>query len=243
MTNFKPMKDYLFFLFNRLNSQYNFKSPFLDAGAGIGDTSLFLAKKGFYGEAVDISKDALKIAKETLKGYNVKVMFKDAEKINKKYNLIISLDLLEHIQKDELFFSKLAKNLKKGGYILLTLPYNPKEWGWDDEFYGHIRRYSKRKLISLFKKNNIEIKEFWDVTFPFFWILRRLSLKLLKPKNKREPKKELTKKSTLQQYWDIGVFSKLINNCPLWRYLFNLQFSFRNKERSHEVMILGIKNG
>ena len=47
MVNFKPMKNYMFFLTNKLIKKYNIKSPFLDAGGGKGDVSLFLLRKGF----------------------------------------------------------------------------------------------------------------------------------------------------------------------------------------------------
>jgi len=241
MTNFKPMKDYLGFLFDRLNSKYHFKSPFLDAGAGVGDFSLYLAKKGFSGDAVDISKEALELARKNLKSYPILVSLKDATKINKRYKTIIAFDIMEHVKNDYSFIKKLSRKLEKGGYIIITTPNNPKEWDWDDEFYGHVRRYTPERIEKILKENGIEPLSIWDFTFPFFWIMRRISLKLLKPKKKSLSKMELTKESTLNQYWSAGPLSRIINDFPLWGCLFWFQFLFRKAGIGHEIIIVGRK--
>jgi len=241
MTNFKPMKDYLCFLFDILNSKYHFKSPFLDAGAGIGDFSLYLGKKGFSGDAVDISKEALKIARKNLKKYPIKVILKDVIKIKKKYKTIVAFDVVEHIEKDYYFIKKLSEKLATESYIILTTPNNPKEWSWDDEFYGHVRRYTPERIKQILKENRIELMCLWDFTFPFFWMMRRISLKLLKPRKTTLSKLELTKKSTLNQYWSTGLFSRIINDFPLWPCLFWIQFLFRKAGIGHEIIIVGRK--
>ncbi len=241
MTNFKPLKDYIAFLFDNANGKLNFKSPFLDAGTGIGDFSLELSKRGFYGDATDISEEPIKIAREILKGTNINIFNENATDIIGKYNLILALDVIEHIKNDKLFIKIMSKKLNKGGYIILTTPNNPSEWGWDDESYGHLRRYDQKDINLILKNNGIEIILIWDLTFPIFWIMRRISLKIFKPKKLNLSVDELTKISSLNPYWNRGYIGKFLNNLPLWKYFFHFQYLFRERGIGHEVFIVGKK--
>jgi len=51
-------------------------------------------------------------------------------------------DVLEHIKNDQQVLRKLSSLLVKGGFLVMAVPSNPDEWSWDDDFYGHFRRYN-----------------------------------------------------------------------------------------------------
>lgn len=241
MTNFKPLKDYIFYLFNKLDKEYSFRGPFLDAGCGVGDFSYFLSEKDLCGDAVDFSEEAIKITKEYNGKGLVNVILGDATELDKKYNLIILMDVIEHIKEDKKFLSKISDKLNKDGYIFISVPNNPDEWDWDDEHYGHFRRYKKEEIRKILKENNIEVVKLWDFTFPVFWLMRRISLKFMKPKEDIDNKENKTKKSSMNPYWEMGLLSKIISNIPIWKLVYWVQFKFRKGNKGHEIIVLGRK--
>ena len=66
------------------------------------------------------------------------------------YDLVASLDVVEHIADDAASVASLAKRLKPGGKLVLTVPAHQWMWSAHDVVNHHQRRYSKagfRKLI------------------------------------------------------------------------------------------------
>lgn len=106
----------------------------LDLGCGAGDLSIYLASKSMKVIGVDYSKDAISIAKKKSiilpKRFrnNIKFHQIDARNLDYKSNffdLIISVDVFEHISKDDLetVMCKISRILKQDGkLIVLTEP-------------------------------------------------------------------------------------------------------------------------
>ncbi|RLJ70470.1 methyltransferase family protein [Hydrogenivirga caldilitoris] len=99
---------------------YNLASPgkALDIACGTGETSIFLAKKGFKVDAFDISDIAIRKARQRARREGVKVNFKsvDAEKFSygvSKYDLIINFYFLNRN-----IFSKIKRSLKQNGLLI-----------------------------------------------------------------------------------------------------------------------------
>lgn len=94
---------------------------FLDIGCGHGGVSEKLIENGFRVTGIEINKEAIKSLKQ--KGFEV--FEKDITKpldINKKFNIVMILDVLEHLF-DPLFLLNEAKKVtKEGGYIIVTVP-------------------------------------------------------------------------------------------------------------------------
>jgi SAM-dependent methyltransferase len=66
----------------------------------------------------------------------------------KKYDFLISSDVMEHVPKDvDKAFINMAKLLKPGGFLVLTVPYKPE--GDNEEFYPDLHEY---RLISTYGK-------------------------------------------------------------------------------------------
>ena len=71
--------------------------------------------------------------------------------IERKYDLILLADVLEHIKDDKRIVKKLNKNLKKNGFILITVPSYKILFSKKDLILGHYRRYSKTEILNLFR--------------------------------------------------------------------------------------------
>jgi len=105
----------------------------LDIACGTGETSIFLAKKGFKVDAFDISDVAIKRARRKAREEGVRVNFKicEATKFSFKpetYDLIINFYFLERRT-----FPKIQRALKKGG-LLIFETYNEEHLGVNPAF-------------------------------------------------------------------------------------------------------------
>ena len=65
------------------------------------------------------------------------------------YDLIAILDVIEHIDEDRAGLESLAKKLRPGGRILITVPAFPWMWSAHDVVNHHKRRYTRRTLRAL----------------------------------------------------------------------------------------------
>jgi len=99
----------------------NGNETFLDIGCGHGSVSSELIKKGYKVSGIEINKDAIKSLEQ--KGFEV--FQKDISKpleLNKRFDIVMILDVLEHLF-DPYFLLKEAKNVtKSGGAIIVTVP-------------------------------------------------------------------------------------------------------------------------
>lgn len=122
----------------------------LEVGAGIGNFTPFLAKKGEV-VAIDINEDYLADLKK-LVGKKVKVGLGDVEKgkyfFKKKiFDSVVCLNVLEHIGADKKAIRNMYELLKPGGKLILLVPAHRALFGILDENLGHKRRYTKNQLV------------------------------------------------------------------------------------------------
>jgi SAM-dependent methyltransferase len=66
-----------------------------------------------------------------------------------RYDLVAALDVIEHIADDAAALNGIARVLKPGGKLLMTVPAHQWMWSAHDVVNHHKRRYSKRSLKRL----------------------------------------------------------------------------------------------
>jgi SAM-dependent methyltransferase len=100
-----------------------------DAGTGYGQYTYFMSKKLQPNQiyAVDVKDDWIRDNKEFFKRKNIaSVSFgiEDLTKINhrEKFDLIVCVDVMEHIEDDITVFRNFYDALKPGGYLLINTP-------------------------------------------------------------------------------------------------------------------------
>lgn len=99
----------------------------LDIACGEGYGTNMLSKVAKKATGVDLSKESIAKAKIKYKTpKNIKFIQSDAlsflKKGNKKYDVIVSFETIEHIREYDLFLALLCKSLKKNGVLLLSTP-------------------------------------------------------------------------------------------------------------------------
>ncbi|MAF36424.1 hypothetical protein CL622_04900 [archaeon] len=140
----------------------------LDIGCGTGETLSFL--KIIYPSAeiwgLDISPKAVKYA---LGRGHKNIVLGDAGrlKLNKKYfDLVLFLDVLEHIKDEATALREASKVLQPGGRIIITSPALKFIWSAHDKNQGHHRRYTRREIKTLSKAAKLKIE--YMTYFNFF---------------------------------------------------------------------------
>jgi SAM-dependent methyltransferase len=74
------------------------------------------------------------------------------------YDLVALLDVLEHVEEDHEALLSIARKLKPGGKILITVPAHPWMWSAHDEVNHHKRRYTRKGLRKVLLGAGLEIE-------------------------------------------------------------------------------------
>lgn len=245
MANFRPLKEYMFYCLDRCIEQYGLSGPFLEIGCGRGDVSAYLAAKKWKGVALDYSPAAIALAKEHLQNFpSVIAKQQDLSEATGNYNTIILWDVLEHIEDDNGTLKLIENLLNPGGHLLIAVPSNPREWRWDDEFYGHFRRYTVAELSEQIERAGMEPRVFWDFTFPVFWLMRRIYTWIKSPVAIGADKESATKASSTVNAFDMPIIAKWLDaSARLWYPLHVIQFKFFKNAtgKGHEFFALARK--
>lgn len=148
----------------------------LEAGAGTGGN---LALLGQFGRVSAFEPDPDAAAHARRSGINVRAgSLPDDHPFNdKSFDLITLFDVLEHVEHDRESLASMARLLKPGGRLMLTVPAMPILWGPHDEHHLHFRRYRKsglnKKLTTAgFRLVRTGYYNFW--LFPFVFLVRLL---------------------------------------------------------------------
>jgi len=245
MANFLPLKHYMFYCLDRFIERYALLGPFLEIGCGRGDVSAYLAQKGWRGLAIDFSDSAVAAASANLAAYPGVTVRKHAlSEVTGAYRSVIMWDVLEHIEDDDGALRAIEALLEPGGQLLIAVPSNPREWRWDDDFYGHWRRYTVADLTAKLEKAGMPPRVFWDFTYPVFWLMRRTYTRLKSGPAVVADKETSIKASATRNAWETPLLSKLLERTAiLWYPIHRLQFRlFRHAtERGHEFFALAQK--
>lgn len=125
----------------------------LEVGCGTGTFTALIASAGHRVTAVDINPSYVATAKARLATQDrVAVLAGDATSMSwdTRFDTVVLLDVLEHIEDDLGFLRRLAGCLAPGGRLVLKVPAG--EWLYSplDTAIGHFRRYSKKSLRRAF---------------------------------------------------------------------------------------------
>ena len=125
----------------------------LDFGAGIGTFADQLRTRGWSVRCLEPDMD--QAAHIESKGFTV--YRTAAETPDRFFDLIYSLNVLEHIEDDVAAARMLYEKLKPGGRMLIYVPAFQFLFSSMDEKVGHHRRYDKSGLITVLRRAGFEI--------------------------------------------------------------------------------------
>lgn len=149
----------------------------LDIGCGTGAMSRKLSRWGTVVSA-DFSPLALSFSRRRnltrlCAADAMRLPFQEAS-----FDLVIALDILEHLPDDAAALCEVHRVLKPGGRILATVPAYPSLWSGHDVALMHFRRYVAREVRQRFAAAGLRVEKLsyaMTLLYPIVWLVRRWS--------------------------------------------------------------------
>lgn len=143
----------------------------LDAGCGTGEFSTALALRGWRVTGFDPSGYAIEIARQRAQnvgaGIDLAVATLDDFVCDDRFDMALSVDVLEHIEDDAAAMATLASFVRPGGALVVTVPMDPELWSAADDFSGHFRRYTRESLECLATGAGLAVEQTSCYGYPF----------------------------------------------------------------------------
>jgi SAM-dependent methyltransferase len=133
-------------IFDFFSRDVNKNIKILDFGAGFGE---FCNRFDNNVEAVEIDVSMHTAIKCRT--------YQSLDEVDRKFDLIFSSNVLEHIENDKKIVEQFYEKLNKDGRVRMFLPAKMSIYSKMDEVVGHYRRYEKESLIKLFEESGFEV--------------------------------------------------------------------------------------
>lgn len=135
-----------------LNIKKYIKGVTLEVGAGIGSFTNNYKSLASSITLSEIDTDNLDFIKEKFKADNFDFTSDLTKNIKKKFDTIMYLNVLEHIENDDKEVVDAFEKLNPHGYLIILVPAHNKLYSKFDKAIGHFRRYD----IDFFKKVKLQ---------------------------------------------------------------------------------------
>ncbi len=162
----------------------------LDVGAGSGVFSRQLLDHDIAKSSICVDSNYKEEHEELHNGKKVKFV-KSIDKTTQ--NLILMMDVLEHVEDDVALIKQYSDSMPKGGKILITVPAFQFMWSGNDVFLDRFRRYTIKQIEKSIKDAGlkpVKSRYFFASLFPVVAIIRLIKNTLLN-RGKIEGKSEL----------------------------------------------------
>lgn len=137
----------------------------LDIACGSGYGTAILSNSAAHVTGVDVSSESVDYAKERYNRKNINYVCGEGTQIPCKdntFDVIISFETIEHIEKYNEFLIECRRVLKKGGLLIISTP-NDLEFAEGNHF--HIHQFKYVELIKLLKTRFSSTKSFFQATW------------------------------------------------------------------------------
>jgi len=121
---------------------------FLEVGCGTGFVITGIAKAfpKLELEASEYFEEGLVFARQRLPRCQFRLLDAISMSDESIYDCIGSFDVIEHIGSDQIVLLNFYRALRRGGFLLLTVPQHPWLWSSADDYARHVRRYTVTEL-------------------------------------------------------------------------------------------------
>lgn len=218
-TYFEAEKNHWWFRVRRnivLSLIKKYKMPktakIFDFGCGSGYTVGYLQKLGYDASGADVSVEAIEFGRSMGIGNLAIVQNGEIKPPEGGFDLILALDVIEHIKDDFGPIIAIERALRSRGMAIITVPAYKWLWGVQDDISHHYRRYTMSSLIETIKQSSnlviIRKSYFNSFLFPPIAVVRLLN-KWFNLKKRKS---------------DFDINSRFLNS--IFYFIFNLETYF-----------------
>ena len=177
-------------------SMLNLPISVIEYGCGTGQNLRYLRE--YYSHSENI-KSLTGVDINLPENYSPKWMTKDDKFINNnvdivddKGNMLIAMDVLEHIESDIDALREWVANINDDSIVLITVPAMQHLFSYHDRYMGHHRRYTKKSLIELGESaelHTVKVMYVFSYLYPVVFFIRKILSKILKSEEKSDLQK------------------------------------------------------
>ncbi|MBI2333905.1 MAG: class I SAM-dependent methyltransferase [Chloroflexi bacterium] len=193
----------------------------LDIGCGTGFNISYLKQAGHERvDGVDISRDALAYCQSRQLD---DIMLSSAESLpihNSTYDVVLALDIIEHLPNDRQALSEIHRVLKTNGTFVIFVPAYKFLWSFQDEISHHQRRYEANDLRTKLDQAGLKIEKLTYINsflFPIVFI-GRLALRLFPSFF------NITSESQMNPTWTNGILYQIFKSEMFYARRMNFPF-------------------
>ncbi len=193
-----------------------------DVGCGVGTNLSVIRSFAERVIGVESSPDAAAFAKT--KGYDA-VLESTVEDLYRHVSpqtadVVVLMDVMEHLKDDVIGAERLAHMLRPGGYLIVTVPAFMMLWGLQDEVGQHYRRYRIPQMCQLLQHAGFQIQHrTYFNTLLFFPIL------CVRQWYKRFPQKRFQSENEMNTPW-VNRLLSMFFLFEMWCLRHGMRFPF-----------------
>ena len=195
-------------------------SRILDGAVGLGTLAISMQRRGHRAFGIDYSFDAALHVKKTssvpvVVGDMTRMPFREAA-----FDGVTSGETLEHLEGDANAVSEMQRVVREGGLCVITVPALMSLWSSSDEYYGHLRRYTRASLSALFRSAGLQVAKarYWG--FP---AALAYDIAFLRRMNRRRATRPVDDDKMLRGVARVGKLRPLV---AVVRAAFNVDYLF-----------------
>lgn len=194
----------------------------LDVGCGFGILVAQGQQRGKDIIGLDTSASMIEGSRDYLRSQNIdpeKVQLTTVEQLieqGESFDVIIMIDVLEHIEDAKGFLKLVETLLNPGGRLILSVPAHAKYYDSRDKMLGHFLRYEEDTLLEDVATTQLKVKDMYYWNF-LGWIEREIRLHLF-------PKVDTTDQYEFR--YSRSIFNQVLNRV-LRAYFFLIENRIR----------------
>ena len=162
-------QKYIYFLTKKF-----LKNKTLEVGAGLGSFTRNYFKEINDVSVTEIDQNNFEILKDKFKNDQINIFSEKIQNIEGKFETIIYLNVLEHIENDLKEIDDALSKISKGGYLIIVVPAHQKLYSNFDREIGHFRRYDKKFFERNYINASVEKLVYIDAMGYFLYYLNKV---------------------------------------------------------------------
>jgi SAM-dependent methyltransferase len=131
----------------------------IEVGCGWGTNFRELERCGYAVTGLDISREALERLDRSDRTLIEADLADDLPPNVPQYDVVLALDVIEHMDDDQGAVRRLAQLTKPGGHVIISVPALPALFSEFDKVQGHRRRYTPEALRYALAGSGLELVE------------------------------------------------------------------------------------